>query len=357
MTAVEAGVTPGGVLVYGAGNTNLATLPFGTTQTLSPDAAFLVTADTVYDVASITKVAATTSVLMKLVETGDVTLDLRAADVLPELTAPGAETIRVDQMLAHAAGFCAHRDFWQRLLAGERLGATNPREALLRMVGQEPLEYEPGTRTLYSDLGFISLGFIIERITGERLDAAARRLVFEPLAMANSQFVDLLATPAVPRPQPVAPTENCPYRGLVSGEVHDDNAHAAGGICGHAGVFSTAPDLEKLARAWIAAFNGAAHSHFDRDVMRHFATTTVGPEGVRVLGFDRPAPAPGVSHAGDAWPRDGFGHTGFTGTAVWVDPPRGRYAVLLTNRVHPNRDKQGIKPFRRRVFDAVVSAT
>ncbi len=357
MQGVDSGLTPGGILVYGADNTNIATIPFGQTETVRPDRAVAVTEQTVYDVASITKIAATTAVLLKLVESGVVALDTEVRSLVPELTAAGSEHIRVDQVLAHSSGFAAHFNFFERILAGERLGASTPREALLRMVGATPLAYEPGTDTIYSDLGFITLGAIIERVTGDRLDRAAARLVFEPLAMTATRFVDLTASPPVARPSPVAPTELCPYRGLVVGEVHDDNAHSVGGICGHAGVFSTAPDLEKFALALIAAFNGDAATHFDHATTKRFATTSVGPEGVRTLGFDRPDPKPGVSQAGDRWPRTGFGHTGFTGTAMWLDPPRGRYAILVANRVHPSREQVGIKPFRRSVFDAVIERT
>jgi len=354
---VDSGLTPGGILVYGVDNANIDTIPFGQTETVRPDQAISVTDNTVYDVASITKLAATTATMIKLVEQGAISVDTRVASLVPEITVPGADKIRVDHLLAHSSGFPAHFNFYERILAGERLGASDVREALLRMVGSSELVYEPGTATIYSDLGFITLGVIIERVTGERLDVAAQRLVFGPLAMTATGFVDLLATPAAPRPTPVAPTELCPYRGLVVGEVHDDNTHSAGGICGHAGVFSTAPDLERLAQAMISAFNGDAGSHFDPRTLRMFATTTVAPDKVRVLGFDRPDPKPGVSQAGDLWPRDGFGHTGFTGTAMWLDPARGRYAILLTNRVHPSRDQLGIKPFRRRVFDTIISAT
>lgn len=355
MRGVEAGLTPGGILVYGADNANIDTIPFGQTETMRPEKALTVTADTVYDVASITKIAATTASIMKLVEAGSLDLDQPVTAVIPEITPAGAEAMRIRHLLGHASGFPAHLNFYERLLAGERLGAATPREALLRMVGSTPLAYETGTKTLYSDLGFITLGFIIERVTGERLDAAAARLVFEPLAMKATQFVDLAASPPAPRPNPIVPTELCPYRGLVVGEVHDDNAHSAGGICGHAGVFSTGPDLEKLAQALNSAFNHSASAHFDSAIVRHFATTSAAPNTTRALGFDRPEPEPGASAAGDLWSRDGFGHMGFTGCAMWMDPPRGRYVILLTNRVHPSRDKVGIKPFRRKVIDAVVT--
>lgn len=354
MEGVASGLTPGGILVYGSDNANIATVPFGQTETERPDHATAVTAETIYDVASITKTIATAASLMKLVETGAADVNQPVQPLIEELAAPNTAAIRIAHLLGHASGFPAHLCFYQRLLAGERLGAATAREALLRMVATTPLEYATGTKTIYSDLGYITAGFAIERLTGERLDAVASRLVFEPLGMAATRYVDLTASPPVPRPSPVAPTEVCPYRGLVIGEVHDDNAHAAGGICGHAGVFSTGPDLERFARAIISAWHGDGHSHFERDVVRYFATTSAAPKVTQVLGFDRPDPRMGESAAGDLWPRDGFGHMGFTGCAMWLDPARGRYVILLTNRVHPSRDKEGIKPFRRRVIDEVV---
>jgi CubicO group peptidase (beta-lactamase class C family) len=199
------------------------------------------------------------------------------------------------------------------------------------------------------------LATCLERATGERLDAPTTRLVTAPLAMHATGFVDLAADPPAPRPSPVAATEHCAHRGMLRGEVHDDNCHAAGGVCGHAGLFSTAPDVALFARAMIAAARGEA-GVFDPAVVDTCFHTSAAPDTTWRLGWDRPAALPSTSHAGDLWPRDGVGHLGFTGCSMWLDPPRGRYAVLLTNRVHPSRDKLGILEVRRAYMDAVVGA-
>lgn len=351
---VETTITPALSLVYGDGGTEVARFAAGATR-LPPSAGEAVTSDTVFDVASVTKVAATTAVLMRLVADGTVSLSGRLRDLVPEATADGAGAIEIRHLAAHASGYPAHIEFFRRIRDGDLAGADNPRDAIVRMAGSTPLADAPGAATVYSDLGFILLGRYLERATGRRLDDLTRELVTDPLAMASTRFVDLLADPPAPRPAPVAATEVCPYRGLVSGEVHDDNCHASGGIHGHAGLFSTAPDLGRLAAALLAACAGAS-GLFDPAVVRTFFATSIVAGSTRVLGWDRPAPLPAVSHAGDLWPRDGVGHLGFTGCALWLDPARGRYVALLTNRVHPSRDPRtpGILEVRRAVMDAVV---
>jgi CubicO group peptidase (beta-lactamase class C family) len=171
--------------------------------------------------------------------------------------------------------------------------------------------------------------------------------------MAATRFIDLEGPhPAAPVAG-VAPTEVCPRRGLLQGEVHDENAHAAGGIAGHAGLFSTAGDLARFAAAMNAAVRGEPGT-FEPERARRVATTPSVPGATWRLGWD--TPSPGVSHAGDRWPRDGFGHLAFTGCSIWLDPPRDRAVVLLTNRVHPSRSGSGIRELRRGVMDAVVAA-
>lgn len=352
---LERQVAPGGVLLYGDRGRDVETVAFGRTQTHPPGEGAAVTAETVYDVASVTKPVATTAVLMKLVAAGRVELDTRVQTLVPELCVDGSDAVTLRQLAGHASGLPAHRCFYERLLRGERMGAPSAREAILRMAGATELEYRPGTKAVYSDLGFMLLGFSLERATGERLDALTARLVTEPLGMSATRFVDLDADPPMPRPTPVAPTEICPRRGLVSGEVHDDNAHAAGGVLGHAGLFSTVADLGRFSRAMIAAARGES-SPFDGDVVREFFSTRAAPDTSRVLGWDTPSDPPVISHAGDLWPRDGVGHLGFTGCSIWLDPRGGRYVVLLTNSVHFGRDeiRLRLRAFRRDVMDAVV---
>jgi CubicO group peptidase (beta-lactamase class C family) len=367
------GVTPGGVLTYGEDGAVVDTIPFGFSHFGPEDEVFEVTADTVYDLASLTKPIATAATLMQLDGALD-RLDAPVGPLLPELGRAGAR-ITLAQLLGHASGLPAHVAFYERLRAGDRAGASSRREALVRMAATTPPERAPGEQAVYSDLGYILLGAAIERLTGTRLDQAVAARVTGPLGMGQTFFVDLDdparaagRSPEIPARRPgepvrapggpavrVAPTEVCPYRGLVHAEVHDDNAHAGGGIFGHAGLFGPAGDVARFASAMVRAAAGQAVAGFAPEVVRRFFRTSAAPGTTWRLGWDTPATTPGTSHAGDAWPRTGVGHLGFTGTSMWLDPERGRFAVLLTNRVHPSRAHEGIRPLRRAVMDAVVA--
>ncbi len=216
--------------------------------------------NTIYDIASLTKPIATSGLLMKLIESGAIELDTPARSLLPELVADGGERITIAHLVGHSAGFPDHVKFYERIWSGDLAGAASAREGLVRMAGATPLSDAPGQVTRYSDVGYILLGAALERAAGERLDRAAARLVLDPLAMRSTFFVNLDAPRSARRA--IAPTELCERRGLLVGEVHDENAHAGGGICGHAGLFSTAGDVARFAAAVLAAVAGEA-GHFD----------------------------------------------------------------------------------------------
>jgi CubicO group peptidase (beta-lactamase class C family) len=338
--AVTSGVTPGGVLVAGDGGEDALRVPFGT---LAPGEA-AVTLDCVYDIASLTKPIATVTALMKLCDRRAIALDDPA---------PGLGPITYRHLVGHAAGFPAHAPFHERLRAGERCGRSSARDALFAMAAASERLAPPGDRALYSDIGFILLGGLIETVAGARLDVLLERWVTDPLAMTSTRFVDLTDNESDPfRGAPIAPTEVCPVRGLVRGAVHDENAHAAGGVCGHAGLFSTGPDVAAFARSLCSAWRGEP-SIVSAGTVRDFFSSSAAPRTTWRLGWDTPSHE-GQSHAGDLWPKHGVGHLAFTGCSMWLDPPHGRYVVLLTNRVHPSRDRGGIRELRRAVMDAVV---
>ena len=344
--ATTSGAAPGGVLLVGDRGNRRHHIAFGVTRLEPAGSGEPVTPDTLFDVASLTKPTVTTAALVKLVGAGAIDLDDRVRRWIPELTSEGTDDLRLRDLLWHCSGLPAHIKFYERVLAGDLAGARTPREAILRMAATSPLAYAPRTDTLYSDLGFILLGFAIERAAGERLDRVAQRLVFDSLAMTRARFVDLATAD---RPAPVAATERCPYRGLVVGEVHDQNTHAAGGILGQAGLFCTADDLGRFAQAMIDASGG-----FTPELLELFAAPSTVPGSTRRLGWDSPSAVPGESHAGDLWPRDSLGHLGFTGCAMWIHRAGGRYVVLLTNSIHPQVQKPVTKALRRRVMDAVA---
>jgi CubicO group peptidase (beta-lactamase class C family) len=334
--AVARGVFPGGQLAVGDRGEPILDRTFGA---LEPGGA-AVTSATLYDVASVTKAVVTTTLALRLIEAGRFTLFTPAAMFVPDLEGPKLY-IRVRDLLAHASGLPGWRPFYERIPPGA------PRETLARLAAAEELEAPPGAISVYSDLGFILLGELVERAGGARLDELARRDIFAPLGMQRSRFVDLNAPE---RPTDVAPTEVCPRRGLVRGEVHDENCHAAGGICGHAGLFSTAGDLARFAQAMCASWHG--RGPFPRDLTRQFLAPSGVPASTWRLGWDGPADV--GSRIGDRWPRDGSLAFGFTGCSVVLDPARERWVVLVTNRVHPSRTDERIRQLRPVLHDASV---
>lgn len=317
----------------------------GTTRAV-PDRGAPIVPATRFDLASLTKPIATATVVQDLIARGRLALDAVAARWLPGLD----PAITVGHLLGHASGLPAHVKLYERLWAGERVGDLDARASLVAMAVATPLERGPGGAAVYSDLGYIALAAVAERAG----DAPFEALVAEalaPLELSATGFVDL----RTPGPRPDAPaTELCPRRGLVVGEVHDENAHAGGGVAGHAGLFAPLDDVARFAAA-LARGPRDGVGRITAAQLAHAFTAAAAPATSWRLGWDTPSTTPGVSHAGDAWPRThAVGHLGFTGTSVWLDWARGRYAVLLTNRVHPSRDRPEaarIKELRRAVGD------
>lgn len=279
------------------------------------DDAARVSADrTMYDLASLTKVVATTAAVMVLYDHGKLRLDDRASRYLPELRQGSKRYITIRQLLEHRAGFPAGRDLSR---------SHTPREAR-RMVLTTPLVYAPGSRQIYSDIGADVLGFVVEAIAGERLDTFVRRKVFAPLGMKSTMF-----RPGASLRSRIAPTERLSSRGhLLRGEVHDPGAYAMGGVAGHAGLFGTAGDLAIFARMMLG---GGSY-----DGVRIFSDTTVAlftrrSSGTRALGWDT---CGGGASCGQHMGERAFGHTGFTGTSIWIDPERDVFVVVLSNRIH-----------------------
>ncbi len=317
----------------------------GTTAAV-PDRGASVTAATRFDLASLTKPIATATVVWDLVARGRLALDAPAARWLPALD----PAITVEHLLGHASGLPAHVKLYERLWAGERVADLDARGSLIAMATATPLERAPGAAAVYSDLGYIALAAVAERAGDAPLEALVAEAL-APLELAATGFVDL----RTPGPRPAAPaTELCPRRGLVIGEVHDENAHAGGGVAGHAGLFAPLDDVARFAAA-LARGPVAGVGRITAAQLTRAFTTSAAPGTSWRLGWDTPSATPGVSHAGDAWPRaHAVGHLGFTGTSMWLDWARARYAVLLTNRVHPSRDRPAaarIKELRRAVGD------
>jgi len=303
---------------------------------------------TMYDIASLTKVVATTTLVAKLAE-GDfavpLDLDAKVERYLPEWGGgPNAEwrhRVTVRHLLTHTSGLPPFKEYWR---------TSKGKQDTLTKIFAEPLEYEPGTKEVYSDLGIILMAEIIERLTGRTLDDLAKNYIFSPLEMNNTMY-----RPPKKLWPAIAPTEidnNLRHR-LVQGEVHDENAFAIGGVSGHAGLFSTAPDLAAFCQMLL---NGGVYGHqriLRRATIAQFTVPQQLSGGTRTLGWAVPTEGGSSGHYFSA---HSFGHTGFTGTSIWIDPDRQLFVVLLTNRVHPTRENTKIQKVRVELHDAVMQA-
>jgi beta-N-acetylhexosaminidase len=306
---------------------------------------------TMYDIASLTKVVATTTLVAKLAE-GDFSvpldLDAKVERYLPEWAAGPAgqdlewrHKVTVRHLLTHTSGLPPFKEYWR---------TSKSKQETLTRIFAEPLDYEPGTKEVYSDLGIILMAEIIEHLTARPLDDLAKTYIFSPLGMKDTTF-----RPAKNLWPWIAPTEfdrNLRKR-LVQGEVHDENAFAIGGVSGHAGVFSAAPDLAAFCQMLL---NGGVYAHrriLKRATIAQFTAPQSLSNGTRTLGWAVPTEG---SSSGHYFSTHSFGHTGFTGTSIWIDPDRQLFVVLLTNRVNPTRENQKIAQVRPALHDAVMQA-
>jgi beta-N-acetylhexosaminidase len=303
---------------------------------------------TMYDVASLTKVIVTTTLVEKLVE-GDfhspLQLDAPVERYLPEwASGPQPEwrhRVTVRHLMTHTSGLPPFKEYWR---------TSKGKQDTLKMIFNEPLEAEPGTKMVYSDLGIILMAEIIERLTGRTLDDLAKEYIFSPLGMNDSMY-----RPPKKLWPLIAPTEfdtNFRKR-LIQGEVHDENAFAIGGVSGHAGLFSTAPDLAAFCQMLL---NGGVYAHqriLRRSTIAQFTVPQQLSGGTRTLGWVVPTEG---SSSGHYFSPHSFGHTGFTGTSIWIDPDRELFVVMLTNRVNPTRENHKIAEVRPALHDRVIEA-
>ena len=295
--------------------------------------------DTVFDLASLTKVIATTSVVMRLVERGTLALNQPIRELIPDWRGTDRDQVTLRSLLTHSSGLTAWLPFYR-----DHSGRQEFQHAICSL----PLEYRPDTQSIYSDLGFMLLGFIIEDAGGSAFSAQAIHLLSE-VTSAPLMF----NPPAELRPS-IAPTENDPWRGRrLVGEVHDENCWALGGAAGHSGLFGTAQAVGDFARAMLGALKGADARVAGAETVRRFVTRAGTATGSRALGWDTMLP---TSSCGTQISRSAFGHTGFTGTTLWIDPEREAYVVFLTNRVNPTRENTAIQKIRPALHDAVFSS-
>ncbi len=313
-----------------------------------------VTDSTVWDLASLTKVLATTSAVLQLVADGRVQLDAPARTYLPRWRAPGTDSITVRHLLTHSSGLPAWRPLYKEAWSAE--------EAMAQVYATAP-DTAPGLRYVYSDLGFILLGELVAHVSGVPLDSYVLANVFLPLDMRETRF-----HPSALWRTRTAATEIDPWRQRwLRGEVHDENSFQLGAVSGHAGLFSTARDLTRLAQAlllsgWSDSLPESLRSAvrvrelpvFDAATLRAFTQRqSVVPGSHRALGWETPT---GRNSGGQRLSALAFGHTGFTGTSIWMDPEQDLFVILLTNRVNPTRERSGIGGVRSALANAVVGA-
>jgi len=336
---LEQGAAPGAALAVGRYGRLVYLKGFGTTD--YAEGAPAVDASTMYDLASLTKVVATTTAAMILEEEGKLDISRTVQSYLPEFNAPDKAAITVRMLLTHRGGLEAFAPLWKD---------TRGRADYLAKINARPLANPPGTKMVYSDWDYVLMQDIIERITGTTLDAFVGARVFGPLGMTSTRFLPDTTDPALMRRIP--PTEKDSLRGQIHGTVHDPNAWALGGVSGHAGLFSSARDLAIFAQMLQ---NGGSYkgTHILTAATITRWTAPQDPHSSRALGWDTPSD---VSSAGRYFSPRSFGHTGFTGTSIWIDPERGVFVILLMNRVNPRGLATRHTQLRRDVADAVQSA-
>lgn len=337
--AVTAGVFPGGVWAWAHQGEIQPVVAVGTLGQKNPAP---VLPATVFDLASLTKPLAAVSVCMKLVENGVLQLDMPVASIMGPFIPADKNKITIAMLLGHTSGYPAWRPYFERL---RELLPTKRKQALLKMLLDEPLENTVGEAIVYSDLGYMLLTFVLEALTDKDLARLARDLAYSPLGL--NLYYD---NPQISLVSDVAQTEDCAWRGAVlQGRVHDDNAWAAGFPLGHAGLFGTAVDVLKLAESMRTSLK-APGGFFNNEIISRFMRKT--PNSDKRLGFE--APAETGASCGDFSPKS-FGHLGFTGTSFWVDPERDLTAVLLTNRVNLGRENILIRTFRPQIHNLLIS--
>ena len=320
------------------------------------------TPDTIFDLASLTKPIATTTGILLLVADGAVDLDAPVSKFLPVFSERDKDAVTIRHLLTHSSGLKPWRGFHELLIqrerkTGERLLTTpEAREFVLERVLRSGLVHEPGEAAVYGDLDFITLGAVIEAVSHQSLDAFVKERITAPLGMDETFFVPLGEQGGVPDPlrRRIAATENCPWRErIVWGEVHDPNAWAMGGVAGHAGLFASIGDVMRFATTLLDVWHGRSEA-LPPELLRSFFERQKLPEKSDwALGWD--TPTAGQSTSGRHFSARSVGHTGFTGTSLWIDLEREAIVVMLTNRVHQVAKKSRFE-LRPLVHDLVREA-
>jgi CubicO group peptidase (beta-lactamase class C family) len=360
--AVEQGVFPGAVLLVGKEEDVVYENAFGFRSVIPEKAPLQVT--TIFDLASLTKPLATTVAIMLLVHEKKIRLDDQVTHFLPTFGVHGKCLTTLRQLLNHSSGLPAWKPYYENIIKSEKAGTINlvgsraAKTFVFEQIHREKPLHAPGTKGLYSDLGFMILGELVEALGGATLDRFCQERIFRPLELRSTAFIDL-AQLKTRRLQPVdemiAPTENCPWRKkILCGEVHDDNAYAMGGVAGHAGLFSSARDIDRLVIRLKQCLRGQDNFLPEALLKEFFTRDESVKNSTYALGWD--TPSPGHSASGACFSPQSIGHLGFTGTSIWWDLEKNCHVILLTNRVHPSGKNEKIKDFRPYIHDLIMKA-
>lgn len=297
--------------------------------------------NTIYDLASLTKVVATTTAAMICLDRELLSLEDKVVKYLPEFGSYGKEKITIKNLLLHNSGLPAWKKFYGRDLSYNEV---------LSEIFNSSLEYKTGEKTIYSDLGIITLGKIIEKVTGKTLDTFCKEEIFKPLGMNLTFF-----NPPDSLKKLCAPTEKDKYWRMktLQGEVHDETSAMLNGVAGHAGLFSTAVDISKL-MAMLMSKGLLDNKEYIKKSTIELFTKRYSVESTRALGWDTKSDS--GSSAGNYFSKNSFGHTGFTGTSIWADPEKNLFVIFLTNRVYPTRENSGLTKVRPALHNEIIKS-
>ena len=349
--AIENGSTPGVALLVARKGEVFYHYAVGQAQ-IYPEARDL-REDTVFDIASLTKVVATTTAVMLLLRDKALALDEPIHKYVPEFP---NEQITFIHLLTHSAGFPDHLPLYEDVQqeadrqGSDFIGSPAAKQFVLAKVCHTDRLYPPGEQYIYSDLGFMLLGYALEKISGTTLDRYCAEMIFAPLGMSTTFF---RKHGEALRAGEYAATERCEWRRrIICGEVHDENAYAMGGAAGHAGVFSTLDDIQQFMRTLYQCYQGK-NDFIPEPIVRQFFTRQHLPENsTRALGWDTPSEKD--SSGGELLSKTAVGHTGFTGTSIWFDLQRELVMLLFANRIHPSRNNQRFLKMRPKIHDTVL---
>jgi CubicO group peptidase (beta-lactamase class C family) len=343
--AVAEEIFPGGVLLVSKKGETLFFNAYGVAHHVSR---VPVTLETIFDLASLTKPLATTLAVMQLVQHNQIELEQHLGQLLPEFEHTDKAGVKLKHLLYHNSGLPDYRPYYKTL---NGVAKHSRRKALRKHLVQEPRINPIGHTVLYSDLGFMILAWVVEHIAQRRLDHFVNDEIYQILGLHHLFFI---ANNIDDNRGTFAATEDCPWRRkILEGQVHDENAYAVGGIEGHAGLFGTADDINRLLIELLFTYHGHPSTGlFQQDLLHQFFKRLPGSD--KALGFDTPSVTD--SSCGRGFSLNSIGHLGFTGTSFWMDLEQSVIVILLTNRVHPKRNNERIKAFRPELHDTVVNA-